>query len=420
MTVELINTGTELLLGRVLNTHQQWLCRELADLGYVVSRQVAVPDEGPAIQEAVKEALCRAGLVFTTGGLGPTSDDMTRDLIAALLGRKLAENATVLARIEQFFAARQRLMPPSTRVQALVPEGTIVLQNNHGTAPGLAIEIPRGQVCGAQHGSWLIMLPGPPRELRPMFHEAVAPLLKTRIRGAGPFFCTTLKTTGLGESVVEEKIRQPLTTSVAEGLEIGYCARVGEVDVRLVCRRENGDAVVEFAAKIVEKILGRQVYSTDDEGLETVVVRLLAERRQSLSLAESCTGGFIANRITNVPGASAVFLEGLVTYSNAAKERLLGVRPETLTGAGAVSELCAREMAKGSRQRSAADFALSVTGIAGPSGGTPTKPVGTVFIGLATASRTIVLPQVNRYDRETFKFVTSQQALELLRRELVS
>ncbi len=420
MTVELINTGTELLLGRVLNTHQQWLGRELADLGYVISRQVAVPDEGPAIHQAVEEALHRADLVFTTGGLGPTSDDITRDLIAALLGRKLVENGGVLARIERFFAERKRPMPPSTRVQALVPEGTIVLQNNHGTAPGLAIEIPAGQFGKSPHGAWLIMLPGPPRELRPMFHEAVAPLLKNRIRGADHFFCRTLKTTGLGESVVEERIRQPLAASTTEGLQIGYCARVGEVDVRLVCHRENGNAVVDSATKIVEKILGRHVYSTDGAELEAVVVSLLTERRQTLSLAESCTGGFIANRITNVPGASAVFLEGVVTYSNTAKERLLGVKPETLREPGAVSEACARAMAEGARQRSAADFALSVTGIAGPSGGTATKPVGTVFIGLATAHKTIVLPQVNRYDRETFKLVTSQQALELLRRELVS
>ena len=419
MNIEIINTGSELLLGRVLNTHQQWLCRHLADLGYTVDRQVAVPDTGRDIQQAVREALGRADLILVTGGLGPTSDDVTRDLIAELLQRPLREDAAVVAVIEGFFAQRQRPMPARTRVQALVPEGAVVLPNAHGTAPGLLIEVSPNPFRERGRTSWLVMLPGPPRELHPMFREQVVPQLRQRLPLEGEFVCRTLKTTGLGESFVEEKIATPLQPLVAAGLEIGYCARVGEVDVRFVARGPGAAQTVAEAERLVRALMPQHIFGEDDDQLEAVIVRRLTERKQTLALAESCTGGFLAHRITNVPGASAVFLAGLVTYSNEAKQRLLGVRAETLAAHGAVSEPVAREMAEGARERNGADYALAVTGIAGPAGGTPEKPVGTVFIALATAQKTVVLHPVNRFDRETFKYVTSQQALELLRRNML-
>lgn len=419
MNIELINTGSELMLGRVLNTHQQWLCRQLADLGYFVTRQIAVADTADDIEQAVREALGRADFIVTTGGLGPTSDDITRDRIAALLGRKLTEDPAIVAHVESFFAKRNRPMPASTRVQAMVPDGALVLHNAHGTAPGLALHVSPNPFRTDGKASWLVMLPGPPRELRPMFTNQVAPLLKEKLPLDGDFVCRTLRTVGIGESYLEERIAASLKPLMDAGLELGYCAHSGAVDVRFVARGCGADADVAEAARIVYKLAGEHIFGEGDDELEQVLVRRLTEQKQTLALAESCTGGFIANRITNVPGASVVFLAGLVTYSNAAKERFLGVRSETLTAHGAVSEPVAREMAEGARAKTGADFALAVTGIAGPGGGTPEKPVGTVFIALASARGTKVINPVNRYDRETFKYLTSLQALELLRRELL-
>ena len=420
MIVELINTGSELMLGRVLNTHQQWLCRHLADLGYVVTRQVAVPDTGSDINQAVREALARADLVIVTGGLGPTSDDLTRDLVAQLLGRELREDAAVLAHIRHIFERLKRPMPERTKVQAMIPEGATVLHNPHGTAPGLAMEVRPNPFRAGGQPSWLIMLPGPPRELRPMFTDSVVPLLGRVLPPAGTFVCRTLRTTGIGESMVEEKIGGPLQRWLKAGHDLGYCARPGQVDVRLAVRGDDAEQQVREAEAVIRDLLGPHIYGVENEELETVIVRLLTERKATLALAESCTGGCIAHRLTNVPGASVVLLAGLVTYSNAAKQKFLGVRAGTLDEHGAVSKPVAREMAEGARQQTRADYALSVTGIAGPTGGTPDKPVGTVFIGLAGPGGTVVERQFNPYDRETFKQVTAQQALELLRRTILS
>jgi nicotinamide-nucleotide amidase len=413
--VELINTGSELMLGRVLNTHQQWLCRRLADLGYVVTRQVAVPDTAHDIEPAIRIALAHADLVITTGGLGPTSDDLTRELIAQLLGKKLHRNDAVLAQIKNYFASRNRPMPERTAVEALVPEGAIVLPNPHGTAPGLAIEVKPNPFRTGQKTSWLIMLPGPPRELRPMFDDFVVRILRREFPLEAAFVCRTLRTGGMGESIVQEKIEAPLRALVAAGLEIGYCARIGQVDVRLSAQGANAQPTVDAAGKIVREQLGEHIFGTGDDLLEGVVVRLLTERKQTLALAESCTGGCIAHRVTNVPGASAVFPGGFVTYSNETKQKFLGVRAETLAQHGAVSEAVAREMAEGARKQTSADFAIAVTGIAGPTGGTPDKPVGTVFIALASSRGTEVWKMLNPWERETFKEVTAQQALDRLR-----
>jgi nicotinamide-nucleotide amidase len=419
LNVEIINTGSELMRGLVLNTHSQWLARQLADAGYTVARQVSVADTGPAIQQAVRESLGRAEFVIVTGGLGPTSDDLTRDLIAGLLGRKLAMDAAVLTRLEGYFAERGRPMPDSARVQAQVPEGAVVLDNPNGTAPGLAMKCEPNPFRAGAGRAWLAMLPGPPREMRPMFTSFVRPLLRREFPLESDFDCLTLRTTGVAESVVEGKISGPLQALVASGLELGYCAHSGHVDVRLAARGDGARDLVAKAAGIVREQLGKEIFGTQDEQLNAVVVRLLAERKETLAVAESCTGGHIANRITDVPGASAVFLGGCVTYSNEAKQTLLGVSAETLAKHGAVSEAVAREMASGARARLKADYALATTGIAGPDGGTAEKPVGTVFIALATARHVFVINPVNRFDRETFKAVTCQQALELLRRALL-
>jgi nicotinamide-nucleotide amidase len=433
VNIELINTGSELLLGRVLNTHQQWLCRRLADLGFVVTRQVAVPDTAHDIQQAVREGLALADVVITTGGLGPTSDDLTRDLVAQLLGKPLREDAALVRHIENYFTSRKRPMPPLTRVQARVPEGAMILLNKNGTAPGLAMKISdwswelgagsKSLPTAISHrpaasAKWLVMLPGPPRELRPMFDELVVPLLRREFPAEAPFVCRTLRTNGVGESVAQDKIAAPLQGLAAAGLEIGYCARVGQVDVRLSARGADAERTVGEAEAIVQKILDANIYGFDDEEIETVVVRLLTARKRTLALAESCTGGNIAHRVTNVPGASSVFLGGMVSYANEAKENILGVSPEALKEHGAVSEVVAREMAEGARKKFGADFAIAVTGIAGPTGGTKEKPVGTVFIALAGGFGTVVERKLNSFDRATFKELTAQQALEMLRARL--
>ena len=425
MNVEIVNTGSELMLGRVLNTHQQWLCRRLADLGHVVTRQVAVADAGAEIQNAVREALGRADLVITTGGLGPTSDDITRELIAQLLGRKLEQNLEILAHIENRFAKRNYPRPPRTSVESFVPEGALFFLNANGTAPGLAIKIEDGRwrmedgrTAAPPSSRWLFMLPGPPRELRPMFDEFVVPLLQREF-AREIFVCRTLRSTGIGESRVQEAIERWLLPLVERGLQVGYCARPGAVDVRLAAGGSGAADLVRDGELVVQKILGANIFGYDDDEIETVVVKLLTAKKKTLALAESCTGGNLAHRVTNVPGASAIFPGGVVSYANSAKENFLGVQAGTLRQHGAVSEPVAREMAAGAREKFGADFALAITGIAGPDGGTLEKPVGTVFIALASASGVEVKQMLNPWDRATFKEVTATQAFELLRTHLV-
>jgi len=421
VNLELINTGSELMLGRVLNRHQQWLCRLFADAGYVVQRQVAVADTARDIQQAVREALGRADLIVCTGGLGPTSDDLTRDAIAALVGRPLREDPDLVAGLKAWYAARRRTPPPEVFVQAQVPQGAAILPNAHGTAPGLRIEVVPQAGLGLLAGSrsWLIMLPGPPRELQPMFQDHVLPWVRRTFPLEGPFVCRTLRSTGVPESTMQQHLAGPLTELVSQGLDLGYCARPGEVDIRLAAQGPAAARLVGDAEAIVRREVGRYLYGEEGDLLEGVVVRLLTKQHRTLAVAESCTGGRLASRITDVPGASAVFLGGFVTYADALKTGLVGVEAETLAKHGAVSEPTAREMAEGARRRTQADFALAVTGIAGPTGGTPDKPVGTVFLALADSQGVEVRRVLNAFDRETFKHMTTQQALELLRQRLL-
>jgi nicotinamide-nucleotide amidase len=251
-----------------------------------------------------------------------------------------------------------------------------------------------------------------------MFTRQVVPLLNSRMPLPPAYACQTLRSTGIGESVVEERIAPALAKLVDAGLEIGYCARPGEVDVRLVSRGPGAEARVLEAGETVRALLGASVYAAEDELLEVVVVRTLAERGETLAIAESCTGGLVAHRLTNVPGASAVLRAGWIVYSNEAKQRCLGVSPATLAAHGAVSEATAREMAEGARREAGATYAIAVTGIAGPSGGSPEKPVGTAWLAVAGANGTQTVKVLNPMDRETFKQVTSQQALDLVRRAI--
>ena len=398
-------------MGRVLNTHQQWLGQQLALAGYELGFQQTIPDTGKAIESAVSEAIKRSELVIVTGGLGPTSDDITRYRIAELLGLTLEEHDETRERIIAYFQKRNRPMPQIVLQQAQVPRGAVVLPNDHGTAPGLAMQTKKG---------WLILLPGPPRELRPMYVGHVAPLLAEELPPEKPLVLRTLKTMGIGESSVEELIRDPLSELVESGVQIGYCARMGEVDVRLMAYGAEAPHLIQKAEKIVRVQVGQFLFGVDEDLLEEMVVRELTVRKLTLVVAESCTGGFLAHRLTNVPGSSSVFLAGHCTYSNEAKMNTLGVSPDSLESKGAVSEKVVREMAEGARLKHGADYALATTGIAGPTGGTVEKPVGTVFIALATPQETQVVKECTHCDRETFKIVATQQALNLLRQSLIS
>ena len=383
MRLELINTGTELLLGSTVNTHLSWLGQELLPLGLRIGRQVCIPD-GDVIREALRETAGRADVVLVTGGLGPTSDDITREVTAEWLGLPLGEDAGVKAWITAYMAERGRPLSEAARRQAMVPRGAEVLANAAGTAPGLYV--PPFPVPGTEMKSpHLFLLPGPPRELKPMVREQVLPRLAAMV---GPALgMRNFHLAGLGETQVAEAVEGVLT---GMGIpEIGYCARAGEVIVR--------------------------VFGTP------VVVGLLAKLGQWVSVAESCTGGLVAHRLTNVPGASAVVDRTFVTYANRAKSEVLGVPAELIAAHGAVSRETAAAMAAGCLAASGADHALALTGIAGPGGGTEAKPVGTVFVALASkgGGDPVVTQHLFRVERATFKQLASQAALDLLRRRLI-
>lgn len=412
MTVIVINTGTELLLGDVLNSHLSFIAREIFPLGLRVDRQLAVSD-GVAIREALSESSGRAGIIFVTGGLGPTTDDVTREITAEFLGVELEHDAAVMAAIAGRAARRGFQLTDRTSRQAKVPRGATVLPNENGSAPGLYLA---ANAAAGKKSPHLFLLPGPPRELQPMFQNSVLPLLREIVRRESAIERRTYRIVGMGESLVEAAIGERLLE--ISGIELGYCARPGEVELRIIGK----PAAVAQADAIVTNGLGASIFSSDDKSLEEVVVKLLTERTQTLAVAESCTGGFLAHRLTNVPGASAAFLAGYVTYANEAKEEMLGVDPRLIAADGAVSESVAKAMAVGARRRANATFGLATTGIAGPGGGTEEKPVGTVFVALATPDGAATQVRSFRFpdDRPTFKELTTQAALEMLRRLLLA
>jgi nicotinamide-nucleotide amidase len=403
--VEVLNTGTELLFGSVLNTHLSFLAQQLFPLGLRVQRQTTIPD-GDSIRDAIIESATRCDVVLITGGLGPTSDDITREIVAELTGRSLQFDDSIFQKIGERFKRRGIKMTDRTARQAYVPEGAAVLPNDYGTAPGL--HIPAGN--DFPH---LFLFPGPPRELRPMFDTYALPILRSLV-GVHDLQAQTYRTTGLGESQVEKIVGEQLLA--IPGLELGYCARMGEVDLRVI----GSQSAVDTANELIQRELGSYIFTTETKELEDVVVGLLRRNKETVAVAESCTGGLLANRLTDVPGSSLVFIEGNVTYSNEAKSRTLGVPQELLSTVGAVSAEVARAMADGALQRSGATYALSTTGIAGPDGGTDQKPVGTVFFGLASrGSATLVEKEFFPTDRLSFKQICTQHALEMIRRKIL-
>ena len=374
---EILCVGTELLLGDIVNTNATFLSARMAELGIGVYRHTAVGDNPERLSAALRDALDHADLVITSGGLGPTYDDLTKETVAACFGRKMAMHEPSLEAIRAYFQKTGRVMTPNNEKQAMMPEGAIVFPNHFGTAPSLAL-------CDEAHNKTVIMLPGPPGELQNIYYEQVLPYLRTRRDAV--LVSHNVHIFGMGESAVETHLRD-LMTEAKNPTVAPYC-KEGEVRLRVTARaatEQEADAMCErIIARICDTEVGAYVYGIDVDSLENAVIRRLHERGLTLCTAESCTGGLIAKRLTDVSGASDVFLGGCVTYTNEIKQKLLGVSAETLAAHGAVSAQTAQEMARGARERLGTDIAVSATGLAGPGGGTPECPVGTVYIGIST------------------------------------
>jgi nicotinamide-nucleotide amidase len=409
MRAGLINTGTELLLGDVQDAHLGFIAREIFPLGLRIEERRTVPDTD-AIGRTLAELFPAYEILFVTGGLGPTSDDITRETVADLLGLELRQQPELLESLRQRLRLRGIKWAAGIARQADVPAGARVLPNENGSAPGFYLKANINPRISSPH---LFVLPGPPRELQPMFRKYVMPLLQS-LAPSSAIEQRVYKVAGMGESSVEEAIGEKVLA--IPGIELGYCARPGEVDVRIIGKPE----AIQQADTIIRSALGFSIFSTADETLEEIVVRLLTKRNQTLATAESCTGGLIANRITNVPGASSAFIAGYVCYANQAKSDMLNVDPKLVERHGAVSELVARTLAEHARACAGSDYALATTGVAGPTGGSPEKPVGTVYVGLASADlETIVKRFFFPTDRESFKQLAAQSALDLLRRKIL-
>ncbi|MFN8581520.1 MAG: competence/damage-inducible protein A [Gemmatimonadaceae bacterium] len=416
MKIELLTIGDELLLGFTVDTNGAWIARELASLGGEIVRRSTVGDDASAIQSAVRDALDRTGCVITTGGLGPTADDLTKPSIGAVFGRDQYFDEAQWERILALWRSRGRpgLPPESNKQQVMLPVGSHVLENPLGTAPGIFLE--------DDHGRWVAMLPGVPREMRAMLSERLIPLLTARGRlGTGHVVRSrTVRTTGIAESALTDVLGE--TASGFPDATLAYLPGVEGVDLRLTVRGlEAADAerVLDRHAQDVRERVGKVAYGVDGVDLTEHVLELCRERRLTLAVAESCTGGLLAERITQVPGSSDVFLGGVVSYANDVKTNLLGVSPEVLSTFGAVSGECAAAMASGVRTKLGASIGVALTGIAGPGGGTPEKPVGLVWIALDFGDWSRTYSGRFFISRDEIRFRATQSALDSIRRRIL-
>lgn len=407
MKAEILCVGTELLLGDTVNTNAAYIARGLARAGVAVYHQSVVGDNSRRLREELERALKYSDIVITTGGLGPTYDDLTKETVAELFGKKLVTNEECLQKIRSFFERIGREMTKNNEKQAMMPEGAIVLENSNGTAPGLIVE---------GEGKTVILLPGPPREMAYMFDGQVVPYLMKRSNKT--LVSRNIHVFGMGESKVESILREKMEK--AENPTIAPYAKDGEMLLRVTASAgsaEEARALTDPVVKELCEILGDAVYGVDVVDLQHALVEELLKKGRKVATAESCTGGLVGKRITEVSGASGVFDCGVCSYANEIKEKLLGVRHETLEKFGAVSPQTAAEMAKGIRKISGADIGVSTTGIAGPQGGTPEKPVGLVYIGVdSDAMTTVVETRLSRgypEEREMIRYLASSRALHL-------
>ena len=411
MIAEVVSIGTELLLGQIVDTDAAYLAQQLSALGINVYHRATVGDNLTRAIETLRRATERADLVITIGGLGPTMDDLTRDVIADVMEAPLVRDPAIVQHLTEWFATRNYTMGDTILRQADVPTGAQALPNANGTAPGLLLE---------KNATVVVALPGPPNELIPLFETSVYPYLLEKTAGERQVIRSrTLRIVGMGESVVEEKA---LDLMSASNPSVAPYAKTGEVHLRVTARAASeteADAQIAPVVADIKQRLGDVVYGEDETTLEQAVVALLTEKKRTVATAESCTGGTLSGRITAVPGSSAVFNVGLTTYSNDAKIHLLKI-PSSIVGSfGAVSPEVAKAMAERVRELADADYGVSVTGIAGPGGGTAEKPVGLVYIGLATASGAAATKHLFTGLREDVRLRSTQAALALLRKELL-
>jgi nicotinamide-nucleotide amidase len=406
LKAEIIAVGTELLLGQINNTNARYLSEKLAELGIDVFWHTAVGDNAPRLEEAFRLALSRSDLIIFCGGLGPTLDDLTKETVAAVLELSLEKDREWEERLEKFFVQLGRHMTENNRKQAYMPKGAELVVNDNGTAPGLWLE-------------WkekiIVLLPGPPRELEPMFSEKIVPRL-IKASGIHVIFSRVLKVAGLGESAMEEAINDLIKNQ--SNPTIAPLAKHTEVHLRLTAKAGTREEAENMLSELEEKVrerLGLAVYGSGEETMADAVACLLSARKMTLAVAESCTGGLLAHMLTNVPGSSEYFLQGVVVYSNRAKMGLLKIRASLLREYGAVSEETARAMAESQRRLASCDLALAITGIAGPTGATDSKPVGLVFIALAGPDG-VNCRRFNFWGkRETIKERAAVAALNMLR-----
>ncbi len=407
-TAEILCVGTELLLGDIVNTNAAFLSQRLADLGICVYRHTVVGDNPTRLRAALRDALESADLVITSGGLGPTYDDLTKETVASTLGRELVLDTASLEKIQSYFARTGRVMTDNNKKQAMIPKGARVLPNDYGTAPAFAVE-------DSEKGKTVIMLPGPPSELIPIFNEQVAPFLRSQSDSV--LLSKNIHFFGIGESALETKIKSILTDSQNPTVA-PYC-KEGEVRLRVTAMADSEAEAECLCREMVERIkqsdVGQFIYGVDVDSLERALVGMLHQKKMTMCTAESCTGGLVAQRMTSISGCSDVFLGGVVSYTNEIKHSALGVSKETLDTYGAVSKECAMEMARGARLNMGADIAVSVTGIAGPTGGTEKTPVGTVFVGLSTkdgeSCRALTLSGMR--SREYIRTVSASNAIHM-------
>lgn len=409
MKAEIIAIGTEILLGDIINSNAQYLAQELAALGIDMYYQQVVGDNENRILHAFDEAYSRSDIIITTGGLGPTDDDLTKEVAAKYFNKQLLTDKESIEKIKEYFKFRQRKMTENNLKQGLIPEGAIVINNNNGTAPGVIIE---------EKNKVMIILPGPPREMKPMFEETVRPYLQKKSDSV--LVSKMIKILGIGESAVAEDVKDLMDAQTNP--TIAPYAKEAGVMLRVTAKAQNKEEALELIKPIEDQIksrLGNNIYATEDISIEEVVAKLLIKNKLTISTAESCTGGMIASTLINYPGISEVFLEGAVTYSNEAKHKRLGVKNETLDKYGAVSEETAREMAIGIANTAGTDVSIVTTGIAGPDGGSEEKPVGLVYIGVYVKGQVIVQRCIFNGNRSKIRLQATITGLDMLRRILI-
>jgi len=406
LKAEIIAVGTELLLGQIPNVNAQIISKALQEIGIDVYYHTCVGDNQDRLSDVFKTSFARSDIIILTGGLGPTKDDLTKETVSNFLNIPLKADKHSLDKMKSFFAHRGRPIAENNYKQALIPEGAYAIENKNGTAPGVLLN---------NNGKIIVMLPGPPAEMEPMFKEVVIPYLSKMCNAT--IFSRVLKFYGIGESDLEEKLKDLISQQTNP--TIAPLAKMGEVTVRLTAKAKNrieAQKIIKPVEDEIIKRIGSFLYGFDDDSIEKIVAQLLFNSNKTISIAESCTGGLTAHKLTNIPGISQQFDRGIVSYSNRAKHELLQVKLDTIRKYGAVSEQTAEEMARGIRLSSGSDIGVSITGIAGPDGGTHEKPVGLVYIGYSDSKTTYVEQHFFNGNRIVIKERSASSALHLVRK----